>query len=82
MEGLTHTVVCFVMVGNSTVKSVSNTVAAGPEVTQSPKKGLCLSSFVSTFASERITFNQFGSFYQPEPTVNHCFSTNFTLREL
>lgn len=35
MQGLTHTVICFVMVRDSTIKSVVNTVAAGPEVTQS-----------------------------------------------
>lgn len=41
---------CFVMVGDSTIQSASNTVAAGPEVTQSLEKGLRLSSFVSAFA--------------------------------
>lgn len=52
---VTHTVICFVMVVDSTIKSVSDTLATGPEVTQSLEKDFCLSSFVSPFASARIT---------------------------
>lgn len=84
LQGLTHTVICFVMLGDSTIVSVSNTCSCRPRADSKLWEWFVFVFFCFhiCISKDNIFFNRFASFYWLKPTVNHCFSTNFTLREL